>query len=399
MYINNMQFPRSIQKSIDPWVDKKEIVVVTGMRRTGKTTLLRMIYQKIESSNKVFLDMENVLEQRIFEETDFNNIWANLRPFGVSPNKKAYVFIDEVQARPAIIMAIKYLYDHYDVKFFLTGSSSFYLKNLFPESLAGRKATFELFPLDFREFLIFKGREVSDVAGIDEMISGKNRVRYEKQIKLFEEYLTFGGFPQVVLDDSEEEKCVHLKDIFSSYFEKDVRALADFRNRTAFRDLLFLLMQRVGSKVEAAKLASEVGIARPTVLSYLAFLEGTYFVFLVEPFSPNRDREISGARKLYFCDNGFLSQFGRVSEGTLLENAVYLNLRKYGAVRYYQKRTGPEIDFVIPDLSLAVEVKKRGSEGDRARLDKLAAAIGLSARYVVSQEYAEGPRILPAMDL
>jgi predicted AAA+ superfamily ATPase len=67
-------------------------------------------------------------------------------------------------------------------------------------------------------------------------------------------------------------------------------------------------MQRVGSKVEAAKLASEVGIARPTVLSYLAFLEGTYFFFLFEPFSPNRDREISGARKLYFYDADYTDE-------------------------------------------------------------------------------------------
>ena len=394
-----MHYPRLAQKYIDPWIDKKEIVVVTGMRRTGKTTLLRMIYEKIGSSNKVFLDMENVLEQRIFEETDFNNVWANLKPYGVTNKERAHIFIDEVQARPGVVMAIKYLHDHYDAKFFLTGSSSFYLKNLFPESLAGRKVAFELMPLDFREFLVFKGREAPEGDGLGEAESRKNAVRHETRVKLFDEYLAFGGFPQVVLAEREEDKRLHLNDIFSSYFEKDVRALADFRNRTAFRDLLLLLMQRAGSKVEAAKLASEVGVVRPTVLSYLAFLEGTYFIFLVEPFSRNRDREVSGARKVYFCDNGFLSQFGRVSEGGLLENAVYLNLRKHGAVRYYQKRTGPEIDFVIPDKGLAVEVKSRGNDRDMARLDKLAEAMGLAERYIVSREYLDGRGIIPATEI
>lgn len=394
-----MHYPRLAQKYIDPWIDKKEIVVVTGMRRTGKTTLLRMIYEKIGSSNKVFLDMENILEQRIFEETDFNNVWANLKPYGVTNKERAHIFIDEVQARPGVVMAIKYLHDHYDAKFFLTGSSSFYLKNLFPESLAGRKVVFELMPLDFREFLVFKGREASEGDGLGEAESRKNAVRHETRVKLFDEYLAFGGFPQVVLAEREEDKRLHLNDIFSSYFEKDVRALADFRNRTAFRDLLLLLMQRAGSKVEAAKLASEVGVVRPTVLSYLAFLEGTYFIFLVEPFSRNRDREVSGARKVYFCDNGFLSQFGRVSEGSLLENAVYLNLRKHGAVRYYQKRTGPEIDFVIPDKGLAVEVKSRGNDRDMARLDKLAEAMGLAERYIVSREYTDGRGIIPATEI
>ena len=394
-----MHYPRLAQKYIDPWIDKKEIVVVTGMRRTGKTTLLRMIYEKIGSSNKVFLDMENVLEQRIFEETDFNNVWANLKPYGLTNKERAHIFIDEVQARPGVVMAIKYLHDHYDAKFFLTGSSSFYLKNLFPESLAGRKVAFELMPLDFREFLVFKGREAPEGNGFGEAESRKNAVRHETRVKLFDEYLAFGGFPQVVLAEREEDKRLHLNDIFSSYFEKDVRALADFRNRTAFRDLLLLLMQRTGSKVEVAKLASEVGVVRPTILSYLAFLEGTYFIFLVEPFSRNRDREVSGARKVYFCDNGFLSQFGRVSEGSLLENAVYLNLRKHGAVRYYQKRTGPEIDFVIPDKGLAVEVKSRGNDRDMARLDKLAEAMGLAERYIVSREYLDGRGIIPATEI
>ena len=394
-----MHYPRLAQKYIDPWIDKKEIVVVTGMRRTGKTTLLRMIYEKIGSSNKVFLDMENVLEQRIFEETDFNNVWANLKPYGVTNRERAHIFIDEVQARPGVVMAIKYLHDHYDAKFFLTGSSSFYLKNLFPESLAGRKVAFELMPLDFREFLVFKGREAPEGDGFGEAESRKNAVRHETRVKLFDEYLAFGGFPQVVLAEREEDKRLHLNDIFSSYFEKDVRALADFRNRTAFRDLLLLLMQRTGSKVEAAKLASEVGVVRPTVLSYLAFLEGTYFIFLVEPFSRNPDREVSGARKVYFCDNGFLSLVGRVSEGSLLENAVYLNLRKHGAVRYYQKRTGPEIDFVIPDKGLAVEVKSRGNDRDMARLDKLAEAMGLAERYIVSREYTDGRGIIPATEI
>jgi predicted AAA+ superfamily ATPase len=394
-----MHYPRLAQKFIDPWIDKKEIVVVTGMRRTGKTTLLRMIYEKIGSSNKVFLDMENVLEQRIFEETDFNNVWANLKPYGVTNKERAHIFIDEVQARPGVVMAIKYLHDHYDAKFFLTGSSSFYLKNLFPESLAGRKVAFELMPLDFREFLVFKGREAPEGDGLGAAESRKNAVRHETRVKLFDEYMAFGGFPQVVLAEREEDKRLHLNDIFSSYFEKDVRALADFRNRTAFRDLLLLLMQRTGSKVEAAKLASEVGVVRPTVLSYLSFLEGTYFIFLVEPFSRNRDREVSGARKVYFCDNGFLSQFGRVNEGSLLENAVYLNLRKHGAVRYYQKRTGPEIDFVIPDKGLAVEVKSRGNDRDMARLDKLAEAMGLAERYIVSREYADGRGIIPATEI
>ncbi len=151
-----MIYKRRLKNSIDKHIKDKDIIVLTGMRRVGKTTLYRMIYDEIQSQNKVFLDMENPIEQKIFEEKDYNNILANLKEFGINTQTKAHIFLDEIQAMPEAVKAVKYLYDHHNIKFFLTGSSSFYLKNLFPESLAGRKFVFELFPLDFEEFMIFK---------------------------------------------------------------------------------------------------------------------------------------------------------------------------------------------------------------------------------------------------
>ena len=156
METDKIRYKRRLYTDIEKRIEDKEIIVVTGMRRVGKTTLLRMIYDEIKSKNKLFLDIENTINQKIFEEEDYDNIWANLKPFGITDLEKAYVFLDEIQSKPDIVKSIKYLYDHYDIKFFLTGSSSFYLKNLFPESLAGRKNIFELYPLNFSEFLMFK---------------------------------------------------------------------------------------------------------------------------------------------------------------------------------------------------------------------------------------------------
>ena len=394
-----MQFPRKLLKNIKSQLETREIIAVTGMRRVGKTTLLQMIYEKIETDNKVFLDMENILEQKIFEENDFNNIWANLKPYGITNKKKAYIFIDEIQLKPEIVRAIKYLYDHYEVKFIVTGSSSFYLKNLFPESLAGRKVIFELFPLDFDEFLIFKETDKESYPNFEEKDQKKNLIDYEKFKKYYEEYLTFGGFPQVAQAAEDDQKRLYLKDIFTSYFEKDVRVLADFRQLTAFRDMMLLLMQRVGGKLEITKLASEIGVSRETVYSYCAFLEGTYFIFLVPPYSRSVDREVSGAKKVYFCDNGIINHFAKVSDGSLLENAVFLNLRKYGKIHYYQKRSGPEIDFVLPEKSLAFEVKRRGNEKDWRRLSRLALSPGMKASYIISKEFPSGKGIIPAQDL
>lgn len=394
-----MRFYRKILNQLKTQLDSKEIIVITGMRRVGKTTILQMIYDQIDSGNKVFLDIENILEQRIFEEVDYNNIWANLQAYGITSKKKSFIFLDEIQAMPQIVKAVKYLYDHYDVKFFLTGSSSFYLKNLFPESLAGRKIVFEMFPLTFEEFLLFKGSARHQNLTFKEKAMRKNRVAYEKNKKLFQEYLNFGGFPQVVLSEDQAQKKLYLKDIFTSYFEMDVRRMADFRQMGAFRDLLLLLMQRVGTRLEISKLSSEIGISRETVYSYLNFLEGSYFIFRVPPFSRSVDREVSGTRKLYFCDNGIINLFGKVSEGALLENAVFKNIQQHGKVHYYQKRSGAEIDFILPDEGIAFEVKRKAHPQDMTKLRRLSGSLNLAECYVLSQDFSEVPESILMQDL
>ncbi len=191
---------------------------------------------------------------------------------------------------------------------------------------------------------------------------------------------------------------MRLDDIFKSYFEKDVRVLADFRKIKAFRDLILLLMQRVGSKIEITKLASEIGTSRETVYSFLGFLESTYFISLVSRFTKSVDREVSGARKVYLCDNGLLNHFAKISEGSLFENSVFLNLRKYGKLNYYQRRSGSEIDFVI-NKKTALEVKNRGNKFDLAKIEKISAKIGLSEAYIVSREFSDDEKIILAMDL
>src|SRR3989344_3327240 len=328
-----MLYERKLFGALSKRIEDKEIVVLTGMRRGGKTTLFRMIFDKIESKNKVFFDIENPLNQKIFEEEDYDNIWANLKVFRINNKEKAYIFIDEIQSKPGIIKVIKYLYDHYNVKFFLTGSSSFYLKNLFPESLAGRKIIFELYPLDFEEFLIFNGIKKDFLQSFKQKDKYKNYIAHEKTIKLFEEYLRFGGFPQVVLSDKIDEKKEWLEDIFKSYFEKEVRNLENFKDINILREFILLLMQRAGSKLNINNISEELGVTRKTLYSYLLFLEATYFVRLISPFSRNVGREVTGTKKVYICDSGLLNHFAKVSSGNILENAVFNIIKNFDEVK------------------------------------------------------------------
>lgn len=391
-------YPRRLTPFFKKETAVPRIAVLTGMRQVGKTTLMRQIYDAIETKYKIFLDMENPLNQKIFEEENFDNIIANLESLGFSLEKKSFIFLDEVQVVPKIVKAVKYLYDHYKIKFFLTGSSSFYLKNLFPESLAGRKVVYELFPLDFEEFLVFKGKEKKFYEQFSLKAKNKNKVSYQLYSKLLDEHLEFGGFPAVVVEKDRERKKQILKDIFTSYFEKDIRTLADFKELGKLRDLILLLTSRTGSKLEISKIASELGISRETVYSYLNFLEKTYFIFFINPFTRNIDGEVRGAKKVYFCDNGLLNYLGKVSEGTIFENFVFHNLKKYGNLNYYQKYKGPEVDFIL-DKKSAFEAKITALVSDINRLHRVANYLKLKDDYLITKNYSNFSNVILAQDL
>lgn len=379
-------------------IKQSRIVVLTGMRQVGKTTLMHRIFDEIKSDNKIFLDLENPLNQKIFEEKNYDNIIANLEHMGFHAGQKSFIFLDEVQSMPVIVKPIKYLYDHYKIKFFLTGSSSYYLKNLFPESLAGRKVIYELFPLDFEEYLVFMEKSKDTLKTFKKKEKGKNEVQFELYKKLYENYLEYGGFPAVVQEKNKARKRQILEDIFKSYFEKDVRTLTDFKELRKLRDLILLLANRVGSKIEISKIASEIGIVRDTVYSYLGFLEKTYFLFFLNPMSRSLNGEVRGAKKVYFCDTGLLNYLGRIPPGILYENVVFSNLRKYGNLNYYAKYKGPEIDFVL-NKKIGLETKVKGNDFDVNRLKKISQSLGINEYYVVIKTYSDLPKTILAQDL
>ncbi|MBU3965138.1 ATP-binding protein [Patescibacteria group bacterium] len=393
-----MIFPRKIDKELKKQLNSKEIIILTGMRRTGKTITMNSLFDAVPGKNKIFLDLENPLNRKIFEETNYDNIWKNLANFGISNKEKSYIFLDEIQRARQIPSAVKYLHDHFDVKFFLTGSSSYYLKNLFSESLAGRKIIFELFPLDFEEYLIFQEKPKRFFADFREKEKQKNEVAFNIYEKYYDDYLEYGGFPKVVLEKNINQKKKLLNDVFASYFEQDVKTLADFKNIDKLRDLIILLSARAGSKIEITKLSAELGVSRETIYNYLSFLENTYFIFLVKPFSRNTDREISGARKVYFCDTGILNIMEKISSGAIFENAVFKSLKNYGKINYYQRRSGVEIDFIL-NKKIGFEAKNQGGSFDFKKLDKLSKSIVLEEDYVISKKYSKDRGVILAMDI
>lgn len=373
---------RQIFDELKAHLTEPEVTVVTGMRRTGKTTALHFLLEQVSHENKLYLDLERLEYRRIFLKNSFQEMEADLAFLGIDFTKPSVIAIDEVQLIPEVVSFVKYYHDHFSVKFLLSGSSSFYLKNKLSESLAGRKTIFEMHPLDFGEFLAFRGKDSQRLktmrwAPFRELV-------YTSYQQDYEEYLKFGGFPQVVLSDSEDKKSRALRDILNSYLELDVKLLADYSVIDDLYKLVTMLAGRIGSKLDYQKLSILTGISRHKVKDYLQLFKATYFLQVLSPFSLNPDRSIAVQPKIYFSDTGLIGQLAQVSSDALFENAICNQLTPLGQVNYHQKKSGQEIDFIL-NGEQAIEVKETPGPSDLKKLRARATALGLTTTTLIGR--------------
>ncbi len=347
---------------------QKQVTVITGIRRSGKTTLVMELLESVNSNNKLYIDLEKMSNRMLFNEDNYENIINSLiSMYSLNIHSKLFLAIDEIQYVRNIPSIVKYLYDHYNIKFILTGSSTYYLKNLFAESLAGRKKIFELYTLDFGEFLEFKG---FDMKPADIYKKNFNRFVYEELKDLYSEFIRFGGLPEVVLSTDVKQKTDLITDILDSYIKIDIKNLVDFENFAAVYKILKLLGNRTGNKLDITKISNSAGFSRTTVSNYVELFEGTYLIKKLPVLSKSPDKEISKTPKIYFQDNGFLNILAEVSGGVMFENSLFNQLKHVGNLNYYALKTGNEIDFVL-DKKYSFEVKEYCGDFDLKKLQRL----------------------------
>ena len=377
-----MNFKRKIFKDLERHLSVKQVTVLTGMRRTGKTTLVKQLMQISDIEQKLFFDLEKINDRNLFSFDDYDNTIKEIQKKGIDFSKKVMICIDEIQLLPNIPSVIKYLYDHYDIKFIITGSSSYYIKNKFQESMAGRKKIFEIYPLDFGEYLTFNQINYKPLSSLYDLENSSylfNSLQLE-----YLDYCTYGGFPEVVLTKNNLEKKDLLQDIINSYINIDLVQIADIRKINEIRSLIKLLSARIGSKLDISKIANTVNLSRQTVENYIYLLENTYFIKTIPVYSLNADREIVKAKKVYFLDNGIATQFADLGSGAKFENAVFNQLHHFGEVSYYQLKTGQEIDFIL-DKKIAFEVKETAYEVDSRKMMNLAKKININKGFVIGK--------------
>ncbi|SMC89970.1 ATP-binding protein [Pedobacter nyackensis] len=375
---------RDIYTNLLKHSQKKQVTVITGMRRVGKSTAVKYILKHIDHRNYLYLDCERIEIRVLFNNQNYENLKSELELMGLDFSKPVLIALDEIQLVENLPSVIKYLYDTYNVKFIVTGSSAYYMKNQFSESLAGRKRIFEMYPLSFKEFLRFKEVVVSDY----EKYAWRtfNEAWYTQFKDLYAEYIRYGGFPEVVLEEDSSDKIELLKDIINSYIELDVKLLSDYSISEDLYKLVKVLAARSGNKVDYTKISSVTGINRQKIASYIQLLEYTYFIYQATPFTKNIDKEISQQTKLYFADTGVLNVLAgeQLSSGQIFENAIASQLKSQGTIQYYQKKTGQEIDFIF-NGDTALEVKETPVQQDKQTVVQRALAIDINKYFVLGR--------------
>ncbi|WP_257666720.1 ATP-binding protein [Parapedobacter tibetensis] len=375
-------YARNIYPALEAHLSKKQVTVITGMRRVGKSTAVKHLLKCLDHDNILYLDCERVEIRALFSRPNYEEIKNEMELMGFDFSTAGVIAIDEIQLSADLPSIVKYLYDTYQTKFVVTGSSSYYLKNRFSESLAGRKRIFELYPLSFKEFLVFKEvwkDKFNEYAGKTFQASWYNQMK-----NWYQEYLTYGGFPEVVLETHAADKMELLRDIINSYIELDVKLLADYSQSEDLYKLTKLLAARVGNKIDHSKLGSISGINRQKIASYVQLFEQTYLICQIAPFTRNIDKEIAHQKKVYFADTGLLHALAGnlLSSGQVFENAVAAQLKAFGDLNYYQRKSGQEIDFIL-NGDTAIEVKETAVVQDKNTLLQRASSIDLQENWLI----------------
>ncbi len=356
-----MSIIRDLTLKIQKYLNRDEILLIIGARQSGKTTLLHQIEDILKKQNQssYFLNLEDPDYLSLLNQSPKNLF----KIFSFDLTQKTFVFIDEVQYLDNPSNFLKYFYDEYQnkIKIIASGSSAFYLDKKFKDSLAGRKKIFHLFTLSFKEFLRFKKENQLSQRDFKNLALAER----EKIVFYYQEYITFGGYPRVVLTPLKEKEEI-LRDIAYSYIKKDIYE-ANIRQDEIFYKLFKILASQIGSLVNSSELASTLGISKTAIDNYLYVMQKSFHIRLINPFFKNLRKELTKMPKLYFLDLGlrnfFIKDFRifneRGDKGLLLENVFFRQLiEKYNfdEIRFWRTIQKQEVDFVI-DEKIAFEVK------------------------------------------
>lgn len=323
---------RKIQKTIESKLFKGKIIIITGARQVGKTTLLKMIAENY-NKDKIYLNCDEPDIRSILTEATSTKLKEVV-------GKNKLVLIDEAQRVRNIGITLKLFADQLsDYQVIATGSSALELSDEINEPLTGRKYEFNLYPFSLQE-----------------LVQESNWMEVNR---LLEERIIYGMYPEVVLNT--EDKNSLLKNITSSYLFKDVLSYKDIRKPEILEKLLVALSAQIGNQVSYNELSNTLKIDKDTIAKYIDLLEKTFVIFKLPPFSRNVRSELSKMRKIYFYDTGirnallynfnrleFRTDVGPLWENFLITERLKINIgeNKFSKSYFWRTRQHQEIDYI-----------------------------------------------------
>jgi len=333
-----------------PMLDMREIVVLIGVRRSGKSTLLYQMVDHLLKTNPAcnicYINFDDDALIPFVRDPEFLQVIYETYLEEQEPDGRVFLFFDEIQNLESWEAWVKKMYDkNRDVKFIITGSSSSLLKKEYSSLLTGRVITTETYPLSFGEYLTFTDSSPADKT-LGYLLNQKPAIK-----RKLAEYMKYGGFPEVVLQNVERLKVEQLKNYFSGIIARDVLMRYSLRDASKIEGLSHLLLTSIAAPVSARGLGNVLGISPHTVLDYIRILEEVYLVQTLSFFSYSLKEQISRQKKVYCIDSGIKNAisftFSR-DMGRNAENVVFLSLKRSGSeVFYWKNEKGWEVDFVV----------------------------------------------------
>ncbi|MBI2106530.1 ATP-binding protein [Candidatus Woesearchaeota archaeon] len=337
--------PRPNYKQIIDSVHLKEIAVIIGVRRSGKSTLM---FQMVDNLMKRGIQPEQVLfvnlEDKKLINDSLDDIYRCYRE-NINLDKKAYIFLDEVHRKEGWESWVRKKYDlKGNEKFIVSGSCSYLLKREYATLLTGRNITFEVFPLSFEEFLLFKGIIIDKDKAKKGILLEKTNFSISKSLK---EYMLFGGFPEAFLKPKKYKTMV-LEQYFDDILYKDIVDRYNLNAQKA-KELALYLMTNFTSIMSLRNLRNTLKISYDTIKDYLSYYKEAFLFFTLDYFSYSIKEQKTNAPKVYCIDNGLRNavsfKFSK-DEGKLAENLVFIELIRNEKDIFYWKGKG-EVDFII----------------------------------------------------
>lgn len=320
----------------EKYLNNEEIIIISGVRRCGKSVLLQQIRDRLPQKDYFF----NFDDDRLSNFT-VENFQQLYEVFIELYGEQNYFYFDEIQNIAGWEHFAKRLYNS-GKKVFITGSNARMLSKELGTYLTGCYIAIELYPFSFSEFLDFREQQhlLGDISG--------TIARGEIQ-SAFNDYLKQGGFPIYL----RSEDGIVLKTLYDNILYKDVMVRNQIVNEREVKELVYYTVSNIGKPLTYTSLAKVIGVKNPTtVKNYLEYIENTYLLFSLSKLDYSVKAQLRNPKKVYAIDNALVSRLGfhfSGEEGRLLENMVYIELRRRGGEIFYHNSGSAECDFVVRD--------------------------------------------------